>query len=88
MKRVLRMLALALALLAGVLWLTAGGHRGWTQTSVAVRSVDEVTGLEGITYKRAFVPGVDFLAVALLGAGLLGGASLFFRNQTKQTEKS
>jgi len=75
-KTVLRRIALALVLLAGGWWLAAGAHRGWTQTLVPVKTLDEVTGIEGITYQRRFVPGVDFLAAAVLGAGALAGAAV------------
>lgn len=88
MKRRLQLLALALALGGGATWLAAGAARGWTKTSVPVRSLDEVTGLEGISYQRQFVPGLDFLGAALLGAGLLAGASLMFRNKTNQPENT
>jgi hypothetical protein len=72
---------------AALAWLSLGANRGWTRTLVAVKTVDEVTGIEGITYRKQFVPGLDLLAGALLGAGVLAGASLFFRNQqTKQTK--
>jgi hypothetical protein len=84
MKRTLQLLAVVAALAAGGIWLSAGAHRGWTKTSVPVKSVDEVTGLEGITYQRRFVPGLDFLGAAFLGAGILAGASLIFRNKTTQ----
>jgi len=88
MKRTLRILALALAVVAALAWLALGANRGWTRTSVPVKTVDEVTGIEGIQYRNQFVPGVDLLGGALLGAGLLAGASLFFRNQqTKQNEQ-
>jgi hypothetical protein len=88
MKRTLRMLALLLATVAALAWLALGANRGWTRTSVPVKTVDEVTGIEGIQYRNQFVPGVDLLGGALLGAGLLAGASLFFRNQqTKHTEQ-
>jgi hypothetical protein len=80
MKRLLQILALMVALAAGSLWLATGANRGWTKTSVPVKTVDDVTGIEGITYKKQFVPGVDFLGVALLGAGILAGASFIFRN--------
>ena len=39
--------------------------------------------LEAIHYERRFVPGLDFLGAALLGASLLAGGSFLFRN--KQT---
>jgi hypothetical protein len=49
---------------------------------VPVKTVDQVTGIEGMEYRKQFVPGVDFLAGTLLGAAFLGGASLLFRNKT------
>lgn len=83
MSKTLRILALVLALAAAGTWLATGGNRGWTKTSVPQMTVDEVTGLEAINYERRFLPGLDFLATALLGASLLAGASFLFRN--KQT---
>jgi len=81
MSKTLRILALVLALAAAGTWLATGGNRGWTKTSVPVKTVDEITGLEGISYERRFVPGLDFLGAALLGASLLAGGSFLFRNQ-------
>jgi hypothetical protein len=87
MRHWLRILALALAALAAAGWLAAGANRGWTRTSVPVKTVDDVTGLEGIQYRKQFVPGLELLGGALLGAGILAGASFFFRKpQTKQIE--
>ena len=83
MRRLLQTLAAALALLAGGFWLAAGAHRGWTQTSVPIKTVDDVTGIEGIKYQPRFVPGVDFLGTAVLGAGALAGVSLMFRHKSK-----
>lgn len=79
MTKTLRILALVLAATAAVIWLATGGNRGWTKTSVPTKAVDEVTGLESITYERRFVPGVDFLGAALLGAALLAAGSFLFR---------
>lgn len=84
MKRTLQILALLIALLSTGTWLATGAHRGWTKTSVEKKTVDEVTGLEAISYERRFVPGVDFLGATLLGASLLAGASFLFKN--KQTK--
>ena len=85
MKRALLILALALAVGAAVIWVALGANRGWTRTSVPVKTVDEVTGIEGIQYHKQFVPGLDLLGAALIGAGAVAGASLFFPNpQTKQ----
>lgn len=83
MRRFLQILALSVAVAAGVTWLATGASRGWTHTSAPVKTLDEVTGLEGITYQRRLVPGLDFLGGALLGAGALAGLSLMFHKQTK-----
>lgn len=83
MKRMLQMLALTLVVGGVAAWLAAGAHRGWTQTSVPVKTLDEVTGIEAISYRRQWVPGLDFLGAALLGGGLLAAASLWTRNKPK-----
>ncbi len=81
MKLFLRWTSLIVVLAAAAVWFSAGANRGWTKTSVPTKVVDEVTGLEGITYERRFVPGVDFLGGAVLAAGILAGASLLFRSK-------
>lgn len=81
MKKVLRLLALLVALMAAGTWLATGANRGWTKTSVEKRTLDAVTGIEQITYEKAFLPGVDFLGIALAGAGCLAGASFLFRGR-------
>lgn len=83
MKKALRILAGILIVSAVILWLALGANHGWTKTSVLKKTLDPVTGIEGISYESRFVPGVDFLAAAAIVAGLLGGASFLFR--TKQT---
>jgi hypothetical protein len=88
MKRTLQTLALVVALGGVITWLATGDNRGWTKTSVAVKTLDEVTGIEGITYQKKFLPGVDFLGAAFGGAALLASASLFFRKpKTNQPTK-
>ena len=84
MKKSLRILALVVALAAAGTWFVTGANRGWTKTSVEKKTLDEVTGLEAITYERKFLPGLDFLGCALLGAGALAGVSLLFRNKPNQ----
>ena len=79
MKRILQLLALLVVLTAAATWLVTGANLGWTKTSVAVKTLDEVTGIEGITYQKKFLPGVDFLGAGFGGAALLAGASFFFR---------
>jgi hypothetical protein len=85
MKRILQVLAVLVLLAAGATWLVTGANRGWTKTSVAVKTLDPVTEIEGITYQKKFLPGVDFLGGAAAVAVALAGASFFFRNK-KQTQ--
>jgi len=82
MKRILQLFAVLMLLVAGTTWLATGANRGWTKTSVMVKTPDPVTGIDGITYQKQFLPGVDILAAALGGAALLVGASFFFRKTT------
>jgi hypothetical protein len=88
MKSSLRILAAMLVAGAVVWWATAGASRGWTKTRVPIKTVEVVTGLEGVQWQDKFVPGVDFLAAALLGAGVLAGLSIFIPSKPKppQTE--
>jgi hypothetical protein len=79
MRRTIQTLGLILAMTAIGLWLARGGNRGWTKTSVPIKTVDEVTGIEGIRYQKRFVPGIDFLGAALIGAGVLEGLALLIR---------
>ena len=83
MKKGLRIVAAILAVGSIIFWAAAGANRGWTKTSVPRKIVDQVTGIEGVTYEKQFIPGVDFLVAALLGAGVLTGASLLFRTKPK-----
>ena len=67
---------------AVIFWAATGANQGWTKTRVPQKVLDEVTGLEGVHWQDKFVPGVDFLAMAALGAGILGVISLFVRNKS------
>ena len=88
MKKALRILAGGIMVAAAAWWLATGANRGWTKTSVPKKTVDPVTEIEGITYESRFVPGVDFLAAAALGAALLAGTSfLFSKKQIQATTK-
>jgi hypothetical protein len=81
MKRILNLIAFVIASASFVLWLAKGSDRGWTKTSVPVKTLDSVTGIEGIEYRKTFVPGVDFLVVAFLASGGLAVAALFIRKK-------
>ncbi|MFZ1072694.1 MAG: hypothetical protein WAO21_04590 [Verrucomicrobiia bacterium] len=83
MKRALRIIAALLVVGAIVFWAAAGANRGWTKTRVPQKVVDEVTGLEGIQWQNRFVPGVDFLGAAFLGAVILAGVSIFVPAKSK-----
>ena len=86
-KRSLYILALVIGLSAVTLWLATGADRGWTKTSVAVKTLDAITGIEGIEYRKRLVPGLDFLGAALLGAGLLAGAAVVIPKKQNQNAK-
>ena len=79
MKRTLRIIAGILIVGAIAFWAATGANRGWTKTRVPKKTVDETTGLEGVQWQEKFVPGVDFLGAALLGAGFLTGLSFLSR---------
>lgn len=85
MKRILQTLALFVVFSAVVTWLVCGANRGWTKTSVPIKTLDAVTGIEGITYQKKFLPGVDFLGAAFGAAGVLAVTSFFFRKPNKST---
>ena len=84
-KMVLRALAGLVLLAALAFWASTGANRGWTKTTVPVKKTDEVTGITVDDYQKRFVPGVDFLGAALLGSGILGGASFLFGKRQTQT---
>lgn len=88
MKRTLLILAVVVAVGASLVWLALGANCGWTKTSVPVRSVDEITGIEAINYQSRFIPGLEFLGAAWLGSGILAGASFLFRNKPKLKTKA
>jgi len=77
MRRILRVGALALAVFSLLLWLLLGANRGWTKTTRTRWQKDPVTEIDGPVIEKAFLPGVDFLAVGLVGALTLFILSLF-----------
>jgi hypothetical protein len=83
LKKILRLVALILVVGSLALWVATGMNRGWTKTSIPRKTLDEVTGIEGITYEKHFVPGVDFLGVSVLGAVVLTGLSFLYRTKPK-----
>jgi hypothetical protein len=83
MKKTLRIIAVVLVVGAITFWAATGANQGWTKTRVPQKVADPVTGLEGVQWQDKFIPGVDFLAVAALGAGILGVISLFVGKKSK-----
>ena len=84
MKKNLRIIALILAAGSIIFWAAAGANRGWTKNRVLIKTgVDTVTQQDITEWKKTFIPGVDFLGAALLGAGVLTIASFFFRTKPK-----
>jgi hypothetical protein len=79
MKRSLQIIALVLAVGGIALWAALGANRGWTRTQTQIKTLDDVTGIEGISYRSQFQPGLDLLGVNLGIAAALGIGSLFFR---------
>ena len=83
MKRILRIVAVLVALGGLGYWLAAGANTGWTKNRVEKRTVDEVTGIEAVTFEDRFVPGVEFLGVVAVGAATLIGISFLGRRKEK-----
>ena len=81
MRTILRLSALAVALVGLALWFFGGPNLGWTRTTDVREELDPVTGLVGRFPEARFVPGVDFLAASLGLAGALAGGSFFFRKK-------
>ena len=88
MKNTLLLLAALIVLGAGTTWLVTGANHGWTKTSVPVKTLDPVTGIEGISYQKKFLPGVDFLGASGVVAIVLAGTSLFFRSKKSSTNQT
>jgi hypothetical protein len=85
MKKALRILAAAVVVAAIAYWAMAGAHWGLDQNQVPKKTLDEVTGIEGVTYEKRFVPGAEFMGKAFTGAFVLLIASFFFRKKRTGT---
>jgi hypothetical protein len=85
-KKILRLLAATLIIGTLGYWAATGANRGWTKTSVPKKTLDEITGIEGVSYEKKFVPGADFLACAVAAAGVLALVSFFFRSKNAGAE--
>ncbi len=88
MKKILNISAIAVIIISTLAWVLMGANRGWTKTSVPVKTLDEVTGIESIQYRSQFVPGVELLGAAFMGAAILAGIALFINKKPKSQSKS
>jgi len=79
MRMVVRGFALVLLLATVGLWAGLGGRMGWTETQIAEKRPDSVTGIVRVESHPAFVPGVEFLALGVGGAIIIFAATLFVR---------
>lgn len=87
MRRALRLLALAAALLTLGAWLFTGAHRGWTKTRVTVMETEPVTGLEFPVEHRRLVLGLEWLGAGLALAVAATGVSFFCKTNNNPTRK-
>jgi len=84
--RLILRLVSAFCLVFGIVyWSGKGAHTGWSMDHVPTPQVDEITGIEFITYEERFVPGIEWLGGAVGLAILFFGLSLFFRTKEKPT---
>jgi hypothetical protein len=79
----LRVAAAALLVATVGFWAAKGAHSGWSMNQVPVKQLDEITGIEFVTYEKRFVPGVEFLGGGIgLSAGFFFVSFLFKRKTT------
>ena len=81
MRTTFRLAALGVALVTLVLWFFGGPNLGWTKTSVTRMEMEAVTEIAHPVVEKRFLPGVDFLAVGLVGAAGILGSSFIFRKK-------
>ena len=79
MRLAFRLAALGILVVVLGLWFFGGCQLGWTKTSVPVTHIDPVTEIEGTSWERRFLPGIDFLGAGLAVAGVVFGCGYFFR---------
>lgn len=86
--RALRALGLVLLVGTAGTWAYLGAHRGWSQNRVPSKQVDDITGIEYVTYEERFVPGLDWLGAGCVLAGTAFALSFLprlHRNQNNHT---
>jgi len=88
MKRTLRIIALLIVIGAVGFWAAKGANKGITKDKVQIKTgYDEFMQQDILEWKKAFIPGVDFLGVAFIGAGILTGVSFLIRKKSNHRNK-
>ena len=87
MRGFLRILALVVIAVSLIAWLSLGANLGWTKTSVVKWQHDPVTELSGPIIEKRFVPGIDLLALCMLGGVVLFSISLLKRKTPNKNPK-
>ncbi|TLD70751.1 hypothetical protein FEM03_10600 [Phragmitibacter flavus] len=77
MRPILFLLSALIATGSTLFWFLKGAHLGWTRTTVQVDKYDEILELTYPTFEDRFLPGIDFLAAALIASLVLFSISLF-----------
>ncbi len=83
MRAILHVLAASLLIAALAWWWQTGSNKGWTKTSVQIWKYDEITEISYPETVKRFVPGVEFLAAAMVGSALLSGTGFLLRKRGK-----
>lgn len=78
----LRVVAAVLLVATVGFWAAKGAHTGWSMNQVPVKQLDEITGIEFVTYEKRFVPGIEFLGGGVGFATGLFVVSLLFKRKT------
>ncbi len=78
-----RGLAILVTLVVSGYWWAKGAHMGWSQNLIPKVTIDEVTGLEHITYQSGYIPGIDLVAIGAASGLFLWLGSLFFGRRTQ-----
>ncbi len=77
----LRLIATSCLVFSIVYWTGKGAHTGWSMDRVPSPQVDDVTGIEYVTYEDRFVPGIEWLGGGITLSVLFFATSFLFRSK-------